>query len=520
MPEYLEMRNIQKTYRSYGREVRALKGVDICVKKGTVHGLLGENGAGKSTLMKILSGVEHMDAGEIRINGETVRIKDAISAANHGIGMVHQHFSLLDDYTVIENVVLGMEPTKAFGFVDEAAARTAAEQAVQQCGFSIALDRKVSALSMGEKQKVEIMRALYGKADLLVFDEPTSVLVEQEIRGLLETIRMLKNAGKTIIYISHKVDEVLAITDEITVLRDGEAVFSGETNTLDAAQTVRWMVGTALAPETERTQHPLGGVVLDVRDLFVKNGPIDMVKNASFSIRAGEIVGIAGVNGNGQQELFEALFGLRETYSGSIQLNKTEVSRLTPSARRKAGIGYIPEDRIHVGSCSTASISENLLVDRRNHPPYCRGGWLQQAPLTVLTDELIAQYSIKASDGQHVMGGLSGGHIQRTILARELSARPKLLLAAEVTMGLDVLSTRYIHDEMLALRESGLAILLVSSNINEILELSDRILVMRGGEIAACLDNTGAVSREEIGEYMLGVKRMDIPAADGNGGQA
>ncbi|MEN6419390.1 MAG: ABC transporter ATP-binding protein [Clostridiaceae bacterium] len=520
MSAYLEMRGIKKTYRSFGREVRALKGVDFSVQKGTVHGLLGENGAGKSTLMKILSGVERMDEGEIRISGTPVRVKNAIAASRCGVGMVHQHFSLLDDYTVVENVVLGMEPVKALGFLDEKAARKAAEEAAKQCGFAIELDRKVATLSMGEKQKVEIMRALFGKADLLVFDEPTSVLVEQEVKGLLETIRMLKASGKTIVYISHKVEEVLAITDEVTVLRDGEAVFTGSTSALDAQETVRLMVGKTLSPELGRTPCRPGERVLDVSNLFVKNGPLFMVKNASFSVCAGEIVGVAGVNGNGQQELLEALFGLRDTASGSIALLGKDISRLTPCARRKAGMGYIPEDRIHVGSCATASISENLLIDRRNQKPYCRGGWLSPRPLEQLSNELIARYSIKAADGRHIVGGLSGGHIQRTILARELTAEPKLLLAAEVTMGLDVLSARYIHDEMLALRERGLAILLVSSNINEILELSDRVLVLRGGEITASLINNAALTREEIGEYMLGVKRMDSEPGKAEGAMA
>jgi simple sugar transport system ATP-binding protein len=508
MPDYLQMLGITKTYRSFGREVHALKGVDFCVKKGTVHGLLGENGAGKSTLMKILSGVEHMDTGEILLCGEPVRIKNALAAAKHGVGMVHQHFSLLDEYTVVENVVLGMEPVKAFGFVDEKAAKKAAAAAAEQCGFSIELDRKVGTLSMGERQKVEIMRVLNGRAELLVFDEPTSVLVEQEVRGLLDTIRMLKAAGKTIVYISHKVEEVLDVTDEVTVLRDGEAVFTGPTEDLDAAETVRLMVGRALAPEETRSPLDAGECVLRVQNLTVKNGPLDMVKNASFRVRAGEIVGVAGVNGNGQQELLEALFGLREASGGEVLLCGESVARLSPCERRNAGVSYIPEDRIHVGSCASASVSENLLIDRRNKAPYCRHGLLRAKPLDALTDELVSRYNIKVSDGRRVVGGLSGGHIQRTILARELSAKPKLLLAAEVTMGLDVLSARYIHDEMLFLRERGMAILLVSSNINEILELSDHVLVMRGGEITANLQNGASLSREEIGEYMLGIRRM------------
>lgn len=508
MSDYLCMRGITKTYQAYGREVRALKNVDFSVRRGTVHGLLGENGAGKSTLMKILSGVERMDSGTVTFNGEEVTLGNAMQAQKLGIGMVHQHFSLIDDYTVAENVVLGMEPTKKLGFVDLKAQRAAAEEAARQCGFTIDLDRKVGTLSMGERQKVEIMRVVFSKADLLIFDEPTSVLVEQEIQGLLDTIRLLKENGKTIIYISHKVEEVISITDDLTVLRDGESVRTDKTAAVDAAEIIRMMVGQTLSLHLDKTPANPGNIVLQANNLWVKNGLLDAVKHVSFTVRSGEIVAIAGINGNGQPELLEVLFGLRKADKGSIRLMGKDITNLTPQKRRDAGMSYVPEDRIHVGSCATASVSENLLVDRRSKEPYSKHGFLKAKPLSDLSKQLIDQYSIKVSGENHIVGALSGGHIQRTILARELSANPKVLLASEVTMGLDVLSTRYVHETMLQLRDQGLGILLVSSNINEILALADRILVIHDGALTASFVNDDMITREEIGEYMLGIKFM------------
>lgn len=503
------MQGIDKTYKAFGREVYALKKANFSVRQGTVHGLLGENGAGKSTLMKILAGVEKKDGGKIVYRDQEVNVKNAIHATKLGIGMVHQHFSLIDQYTVAQNVVLGMEPTNFIGVIDEAKTRAGAAQAAKQCGFDIDLDQRVGSLSMGQRQKVEIMRILYSQADLLIFDEPTSVLVEQEIAGLLATIRMLKEQGKTIIYISHKVEEVLAITDEVTVLRNGEMVQTGKTSELSPAEMVRMMVGKHLSLDLVRTDHGPGRTLLSVEDLWVKNRRLHAVKGISFDVREGEIVAVAGINGNGQQELLETLFGLRKPCQGCVKLSGEDVTGLPPVKRRLKGMGYIPEDRIHVGSCATATIAENIVVDRYFKKPFSKRGWLNWKNINRMAGELISKFTIKTPGEGHFVGTLSGGHIQRTILARELSCDPAVLLAAEITMGLDVESTRYIHDNVLALRERNLAILLVSSNINEIMDLADRILVIHMGELTACLENTGSVTKEEIGEYMLGLKRQD-----------
>lgn len=501
------MQGIDKTYTAFGREVHALKKADFSVVQGTVHGLLGENGAGKSTLMKILAGVEKKDGGRIVYRDRETDVKNAIHATKLGIGMVHQHFSLIDEYTVAENVVLGMEPTNFLGVIDEAKTRAGAAATAQQCGFDIDLDARVGSLSMGQRQKVEIMRILYSRADLLIFDEPTSVLVEQEIAGLLSTIRMLREQGKTIIYISHKVEEVLAITDEVTVLRNGETVQTGKTSELSPSEMVRMMVGRHLAPDTVRTDRAPGRTLLSVEDIWVKNRRVYAVKGVSFDVREGEIVAMAGINGNGQQELLETLFGLRKPCRGKVKLKGEDVTGLSPVKRRMKGMGYIPEDRIHVGSCAAATIAENVVVDRYFKAPFSKRGWLNWKSINRMAGELIGRYSIKTPGEGHFVGTLSGGHIQRTILARELSCDPAVLLAAEITMGLDVESARYIHDSVLALRERNLAILLVSSNINEIMDLADRILVLHRGELTACLENTGNLSKEEIGEYMLGLKR-------------
>ena len=511
MGEYLQMQGIEKVYNSFGREVHALKGVDLSIRKGTVHGLLGENGAGKSTIMKILVGVEKKDKGTVILDGKEVDIKNAIQAAEHGIGMVHQHFSLLEKYSVIDNVILGAEPTKFLNFIDRAEARKRVEEAAKKCGYDdIDLDAKVGSLSMGQQQKVEIMRILYSNADIFVFDEPTSVLVEQEIRGLLNTIRRLKEQGKTIVYISHKVDEILEITDEVSVLRNGEKVSTGVTAELSSGDLVRMMVGKDVKLSVDRPPHTPGEVMLQVDDLHVMHGKQEAVKGVSFQVRQGEIVAVAGINGNGQPELIEALFGLRKVRQGKIVLEGKDITGSTPLQRRNAGMAYIPEDRVHVGSCGTASIMENIMIDRYRIAPYSsKAGWLNWKKIRETSRELIKRYEVKAPDEEQNVGALSGGHIQRTILSRELTHNPRFMLACEITMGLDVASTRYIHDSMLELREKDMGVLLVSSNINEIMDLADRILVIHAGELTACLENDGSISMEELGEYMLGLRYQD-----------
>ena len=502
----LEMRGIRKDYSSFGQIVHALTDGNLSVKAGTVHGLLGENGAGKSTMMKILNGVERADAGEILLDGREVRIHDAIGAGKLGIGMVHQHFSLIPAYTVVQNVLLGREPANRFGILNEAEARKNIGRVIEQYGFDMAPDDVVGELSMGQRQKVEILRLLCSNTRIMVFDEPTSVLVEQEIRQLMDTIRQLKAQGKTIIYISHKVEEVLEITDELTVLRNGVTVSRGRTAELNADDIVEMMVGRKVRDDLVRDTSKIGDVVLRVRDLKVENGGREAVRGVSFDMRAGSVTGIAGINGNGQQELVESLFGLRHVSSGTVELDGRDITSEAPLARRRMGFGYIPEDRIHVGACLKATIAENFSVVPSKDPRFEKKGILNWKNLNARADDLIREYSVKAAGSDEYVGALSGGHIQRTILARELSSGPKVLLACETTMGLDVESVHYIYQFLEKMKENGCSILLISSNINEILTLSDEILVIHEGALTAKLTNGPGVDSTLIGAYMLGIR--------------
>ncbi|HPX92788.1 MAG TPA: ABC transporter ATP-binding protein [Bacillota bacterium] len=509
MQNFLEMTGICKTYEAYGTQIKALDDASISVKKGTVHGLLGENGAGKSTLMKILGGVEKMDAGSVQFNGREARLRSASQAAELGIGMVHQHFSLIEDFTVEENVVLGIEPTRFPGVISMKEVRETLSRMAQECGFKLDLKAKVGSLSMGQRQKVEILRLLYSNSELLIFDEPTSVLIEQEVESLLRTIALLKAKGKTIIYISHKVEEILKITDEVTVLRSGKTVARVATETINAEKMVQMMVGKHIPLEVEKEQQAAGDVLLEVKNLSIDNGLIQTVKNVSFELRAGEIVAVAGISGNGQQEMIEAILGFREPASGQIYIGEEEVTGLTPRQRRQRGVCYIPEDRIQVGSCATATLAENMIVDRYFEAPLAKRGWINLKTMHALARELVAKYKIKTANTDCMIGTLSGGNIQRTIIARELSADPKLLFACEITMGLDVESCRYVYDMLLNMRREQKAVLLLSSNINEVMSLADRILVIHEGEIVAHFPRSEDFNKEELGEYMLGLKVQD-----------
>jgi len=509
MRSYLEMTGICKTYEIYGTQIKALDQANIQVKKGTVHGLLGENGAGKSTLMKILAGIEKKDAGTIYFKGQEVELNNASQAAALGIGMVHQHFSLIDEFTVEENVVLGIEPTSFLGVINTKQMRENVAKVAEKCGFELDLEAKVGSLSMGQRQKVEILRVLYSDPELLIFDEPTSVLVDQEIESLLKVISLLKSQGKTIIYISHKVEEILKITDEVTVLRAGKTVETGATNKLSAEKLVHMMVGKYIPLEVPKELQKAGKVLLEVRNLNVRKGMVKAVNNVSFELRAGEIVAVAGINGNGQQEMVEAILGFRKPESGQIFLGDKEITSLTPRERRQIGLCYVPEDRIQVGSCSTANLAENIVVDRYFKAPLARRGWLNLKTMHDQAREMITKYNIKATRTDCLVGTLSGGHIQRTIIAREISADPKILIACEITMGLDVESARYVYDVLLEMRKMQKVVLLLSSNINEVMSLADRVLVIHEGKIVAHLTGKEGFSKEEIGEYMLGLKRQN-----------
>ncbi len=503
----LEMLKIRKRYEV--NDVLALNDAEIRVKQGTIHALVGENGAGKTTLMKILCGIEKKDAGEIWLNGDKVDIRNPRHSFSLGIGMVHQHFRLIDDFTVAENVVLGVEITRKFGFISLRDVILAVKRLSKDSGLMIEPSLKVRELSMGQRQKVEILKLLYRGADIIVLDEPTSVLTEQEITDLFNAVRRLKAQGKTIIFISHKLKEVREISNEITVLRKGKTVQTGKTEELNEKEIAYAMVGEEIPLEikTSKGLSMPKRAILHVRDLHVKDrrGLVEEVRGISFDVKAGEILGIAGVAGNGQKELVEALFGIRKASSGSVFIDGKDVTSSSIRVHRENGMAYIPDDRIGEGSCPTSSIVENIIADRYYKPVLSNRSWIDISAARRMAGTLVKEYDVRTSSIYSTIGMLSGGNIQKIIIAREFSSNPKVLIICEPTWGLDIRSTKFVYDRLMEMKINRKAILLISSNLDEILDLSDRILVIYEGEIVADFNNTAVLTKAVIGEYMMGL---------------
>jgi len=495
----LEMRNIRKEFPG----VVANDAVSFDVRRGEVHALLGENGAGKSTLMNILYGLYRPDAGEILLNGKPVSFSSARDAMQAGIGMVHQHFMLIPVMTVAENVVLGTEPVREGIFLDEAAADRRVADMAQTFRFEVDPDALVEDIGVGQQQRVEIMKALYRNADILILDEPTAVLTPQEATDLFEILRTLQREGISIIFISHKLNEVLDIADRITVLRRGKTIETVPRQGATEATLARAMVGREVLLRVEKEPAQPGDVLLTVQDLHVRDDRwIEKVRGLSFDVRAGEIVGIAGVDGNGQTELIDALTGLRRIESGTVTIAGRELSHASARAALDAGMGHIPEDRQRRGLVLEFSIAENLALHDYAKAPDARWGWTFPKRVVQRAKALISEFDVRGGGPYTPAGGLSGGNQQKLVAAREISRDPKVLIAAQPTRGLDVGAIEYLHRRLVTERDEGRAILLVSLELDEILSLSDRILVLYEGEIVG--EHTGEVSEEEIGLEMLG----------------
>lgn len=501
----VEMIDIVKQYPG----VLASNHVDFTLKAGGIHGVVGENGAGKSTLMNMLYGMQFPDSGTIKIHGESVQIHSPKDAIQRGIGMVHQHFMLAPSLSVLDNIILGKSPKKS-GLIDARKAKAEIEVLLQRYGFALDLDAKVYQLSIGQMQRVEIVKALYRGADILILDEPTAVLTPQEADELIATMRVLRKQGTSIIIITHKLKEVMQATDRITVLRKG--VVTGCLNTCDTNEheLAELMVGHELNMSIVRQSRPLAEKVLEVEGLTVldKRGQ-RAVRDVSFCVRKGEIVGVCGVEGNGQSELVYAVTGMLGQLSGTIKLGGTEIQRLSVRKRRLKGMAHIPEDRLKVGAAAACSIRENLMLTNYFQPDYCRHGVLHEASLKQYADEIIRKFAIKVPDSDYALGTLSGGNMQKVVVAREIDAKPALLVAAQPTRGVDVGAIMNIRQQLNALRDEGMAILLISAELEEILALSDRILVMYEGKIVAEFDPK-QTSEQELGLYMAGAKRMDL----------
>ena len=495
----LEMRGIRKEFPG----VVANDDVSFDLRRGEVHALLGENGAGKSTLMNILYGLYKPDGGEIRVHGKPVTFTSAREAIDAGIGMVHQHFMLIPVMTVAENIVLGNEPVRDAVLLDESGAEERVAALSRQFGLTVDPGSLVSQITVGQQQRVEILKALYRGAEMLILDEPTAVLTPQEAAELFEIIRSLQGEGKSIIFISHKLNEVLQIADRITVLRRGKTIETVPREGATEETLARAMVGREVLLRVDKPPAQPGDVLLEVEDLHVVDERgIEKVAGVSFSVRAGEIVGIAGVDGNGQTELIDAITGLRRAHSGAVRVVGREYVHASPRQMLDAGVGHIPEDRQRRGLILEFTIAENIALHDYSAPPDSKWGWLFPQRLVDRARGLIAQFDVRGGGPLTRAGGLSGGNQQKVVACREIARDPKVLIAAQPTRGLDVGAIEYLHRRLVEERDEGRAILLISLELEEILSLSDRILVLYEGRIAG--EHTGEVSEEQIGLEMLG----------------
>jgi len=496
----LELRGITKRFPG----VLANDHVDLAVEEGEIHALLGENGAGKTTLMNILYGLYHADEGEILVGGKPVRFESPGDAIAAGIGMVHQHFMLIPVFTVTENVILGVEQTGALGFLDRQEARRRVEEISQRYGLAVDPDAMVEDLPVGVQQRVEIIKALFRQADVLILDEPTAVLTPQETEELTRVMRSLKEAGKSIIFITHKLKEVLSIAERITVLRRGKVVGTATPREANEEKLAAMMVGRAVRLEVEKEEASPGEPVLQVEDLTVLDDRGHVAVDAvSLEVRGGEIMGLAGVQGNGQTELVECVTGLRPPVSGQVVVAGQDVTGARPRKVFLTGVAHIPEDRIEDGLVGDFSVADNLVLNTYYLPPFARGLRRDDAAVTSTAEERVRQYDIRTPSILAPVRTLSGGNQQKVIVARELSRPVELLVAAQPTRGLDVGSMSYIHEQVVKARDEGDAVLLVSTELDEILSLSDRIAVMYRGKVVAVVDSASATP-EELGLLMAG----------------
>ena len=497
----LELEGITKRFPG----VVANDGVSFDLRKGEVHALLGENGAGKSTLMNILYGLYHPDEGQMRMNGKPLQISSPREAIDAGIGMVHQHFMLIPVMTVAENIVLAAEPTKG-PFLDERAAEARVRELSGRFGLAVRPDARIEAISVGMQQRVEILKALYRGAEILILDEPTGVLTPQEAGELFEIVNSLKSEGKSIIFISHKLNEVLEIADRITVLRRGKTIDTVPREGATEEGLARLMVGRDVVLTVEKSPAEPGDPLLAVDDLRVDDERgLEAVRGVSFQVRAGEIVGIAGVDGNGQSELIDAITGLRKPKEGHIRVGDKDVTHESPRGSLDAGVGHIPEDRQRRGLVLDFNLAENIALHDYREEPESRYGWLFPKQLIARAKRLLVEFDVRGGGPLTPASSLSGGNQQKVIVAREVSRDPQVLVAAQPTRGLDVGAIEFVHRRLVEERDEGRAILLVSFELDEVLSLSDRILVLYEGKIVA--EFTPDVSEEEIGFAMLGGKR-------------
>lgn len=505
--EYIiEMLGIRKEFPG----IVANDNITLQLRKGEIHALLGENGAGKSTLMSVLFGLYQPEAGEIRKNGEVVKINNPNDATALNIGMVHQHFKLVDVFTVLDNIILGAEDSK-WGFLQRKQARAKVQALSEKYGLHVDLDAKIEDISVGMQQRTEILKMLYRENEILIFDEPTAVLTPQEIDELMEIMRGFAKEGKSILFITHKLNEIMAVADRCTVLRKGKCIGTVNIQDTDKQSLSNMMVGRPVQLQVSKQDAVPGETVLSVRDLTVpsKTSKRDAVRAVSFDVRAGEIVCIAGIDGNGQTELIYGITGLEKTTGGSLQLCGKDITKASIHQRNATGLSHIPEDRHKHGLVLDDSLENNIVLQNYRDARFQKMGFIKKTAVREYAEQIIEQYDVRSGQGPVTISrSMSGGNQQKAIIGRELDRENPLLIAVQPTRGLDVGAIEYIHSQLVAQRDAGKAVLLVSLELDEVMSLSDRILVMYEGEIVGQLDPK-TTTVQELGLYMAGAKRNE-----------
>ncbi len=497
----VEMQGITKYFAS--SQVLANDAVDLSVGQGEVHALVGENGAGKTTLMNILFGLTRPDRGTIRLNGTPVQIPHPNEAIRLGIGMVHQHFKLVPSFTVAQNILLGIEPSR-YGLLDQRDENAAVKKLADEFGLPVDPAAVVGELSVGLQQRVEILKALQREARILILDEPTAVLTPQEARELFTVIRDLAKRGQTVIFITHKLLEVIEVADQVSVMRAGRMIGSKPVRETNLKEMARMMVGREVLLTVDKKPVEPGEIVLEVEHLLVAGvGGHTAISDLSFNVRAGEIVGIAGVSGNGQTELVDAITGLQPVDGGTIRLLRNEITNQPVGDRREQGMAHIPEDRLRTGLNLETNLDENVIVSRYREPEFQHYGLQDRAHIQKLAEWVVTQFSVASARPGEDIATLSGGNLQKVVLGRELSGSPKLIIANQPTRGLDVGSIEFVHRTLVDARDRGAAVLLISVELDEILALSDRILVLFRGRIAGEFQDEQA-TKEQLGILMAG----------------